>query len=290
MGGLSEKGAAKVRVFDYTDYRKYLMDYYRQQKETSRTFSYRYFVRKAGVTSVGLYKDIVEGRQRLGRGLTERFSRAIGHNEREAEYFLHMILFNEATSTDERNLNFRKMMASYDSKAYKVEGAQYEYYSKWYYSAVRALLDYFPFGDDYAALGRCLNPPIRPVQARKAIKVLEKLALIAKDANGHFRPAEPIITSGARNVERNVQSMNLINFQKAMLHMAAKVYDRSDWKNLDMSTLTLSFSKETFLAVKREIDALRKKIAAMAEKDARADRVYQMNYNLFPLTRLPDGH
>ena len=280
----------KVRVFDYTDYRKYLMDYYRERKVVSKVFSYRFFARKAGINSVGLYKDVVEGRQSLGRGLMLKFSQALELNERETEYFVNMVLFNESSSSDERSLYFRKMMSSYDSKARKVDGTQYEFYSKWYYSAIRALLSYLPCDGDFASLARCLNPPIRPEQAKKAIKVLEKLGMVSRDAQGHYRPSDAVITTGSGNVERNVQTLNLINFQKAMLLMAARSYDAPSLKELDMSTLTLSISQETFQAVKLEIAALRKKIAGLAEKDPSPDRVYQMSYNLFPLTRLPDAN
>jgi uncharacterized protein (TIGR02147 family) len=280
----------KVRVFDYTDYRKYLLDYYQERKKTSKAFSYRYFAGKAGINSVGLYKDVIEGRQSLGRGLMLKFSQALELNDRESEYFLNMVLFNEASSIEERRLYFRKLMSSYDSKAYKVDGTQYEFYSKWYYSAIRALLSYFPCDGDFSALARCLNPPIRPEQAKKAIKVLEKLGMIGRDAHGNYRPLDAVITTGSGNNERNVQTLNLINFQKAMLLMAAKSYDSPTFKEMDMSTLTMSFSRETFQIIKQEIVALRKKIAGLAELDAKPDRVYQMSYNLFPLTKLPNAN
>ncbi len=280
---------AKVRVFDYTDYRKYLLDYYQERKKISKAFSYRYFAGKAGINSVGLYKDVIEGRQSLGRGLMMKFSQALELNDREAEYFLNMVLFNEASTIEERRIYFRKLMSSYDSKAYKVDGTQYEFYSKWYYSAIRALLSYFPCDGDFSALARALSPPIRAAEAKKAIKVLEKLGMIAQDDQGNYRPLEAIITSGTGNTERNVQTLNLINFQKAMLLMAAKSYDAPLLKDLDMSTLTMSFSRETFQMVKQEIVALRKKISGLAEKDLKPDRVYQLSYNLFPLTKLPNA-
>lgn len=286
MGG-EQARTSRIRVFDYTDYRKYLMDYYREQKVSSRAFSYRFFARKAGINSVGLYKDVVEGRQGLGQVLVVKFSQALGHGEREAEYFHHMVLFGEASSPAERRLYFRKMMSSYDSKAARIGGDQYEFYSRWYYSAARALLSYHAFRGDYAALGRALEPAIRPSQARAAIRVLAKLGLIGKDADGFYRPVDPVITAGAAS-DRNVQAMNIIHFQRTMLKMASKAYDRRDFRDVDMSTLTLSFSRETYLAVKKEIAELRRRIAGLAEKDARPDRVYQLSYNLFPLSRI-DG-
>lgn len=281
-----------IRVFDYTDYRRYLLDYYREQKGSSRVFSYRWFARKAGINSVGLYKDVVEGRQGLGQVLAVKFSQALGHGEREAEYFRNLVHFGEASTPAERRLWFGKMLGSYDSKAARLDGGQHEFYSRWYYGAVRALLSYQAFRGDYAALGRALDPAIRPEEARKAVRVLEKLGLVAKDPEGFLRPVDPVITSGASDPDgsgRNLKTLNIVHFQRSMLKRAAQAYDRKDYRDVDMSTLTLSFSKETYLAVKKEIAELRRKIAALAERDDRPDRVYQLSYNLFPLSRIDDA-
>ena len=76
-----------ISIFDYTDYRRYLADYYYNRKQLNKNFSYRYFAKKAGINSIGLYKDVVEGRQNLGRALIFKFSAAMGHAKKEAEYF-----------------------------------------------------------------------------------------------------------------------------------------------------------------------------------------------------------
>jgi len=80
-----EKRSVKINIFDYTDYRKYLLDFYTDQKRSKKAFSYRFFARKAGINSVGLYKDVVEGRQNLGRALIFKFSTAMGHSKKEGE-------------------------------------------------------------------------------------------------------------------------------------------------------------------------------------------------------------
>ena len=37
---------------------------------------------------------------------------------------------------------------------------QYEFYSKWYHSAIRSLIDMYPFKDDYSWLAKNVYPPI----------------------------------------------------------------------------------------------------------------------------------
>lgn len=284
------RGSETIRVFDYTDYRKYLDDYYRDQKRQSKAFSYRFFARKVGIRSVGLYKDVVEGRQSLGQSLIVKFSAALGLGDREREYFRDMVCFGEARSAEERKLYFRRMMASAESKASRLDAAQYEYYSKWYYSAAWALFACTPLGDteaDCRKLARLLEPPIRIHQAKKAVEVLKSLGLVVPDARGYLRPSDPVITSGTRRTERNLQTLNVINFQKGVLGLAMDAYDRHPLEDLDMSTLTLTLSRETFQAVKKEMAELRRKISNLAAHDEGADRVYQLSYNLFPVSR---GH
>lgn len=270
-----------ISVFDYTDYRKYLADYYRVRKKATPAFSYRFFARKAGFSSSGFYKELVDGKRSLSRSLIVRFSEAIGHSKREAEYFESMVYFNEARTVEERKLYFERMMASCESKARMVEASQYEFYSKWYYNAVREMLSYFRFKDDYNALARALNPSIRPDQAKKAIDVLEKLGFIRKGPDGFYERADTTITTGAE-----VQSLNVANFQKTMMTMAGEAIDRHPAKHRDMSTLTLSVSESLFKTIKQEIIAFRKKLLSFEDKEEKPDRVYQLNFHCFPLSKI----
>jgi uncharacterized protein (TIGR02147 family) len=41
-------------IFDYTDYRKLLVDYYEEHKKNNPAFSYQVFASKAGIPQPGL--------------------------------------------------------------------------------------------------------------------------------------------------------------------------------------------------------------------------------------------
>jgi uncharacterized protein (TIGR02147 family) len=283
---MAEKSMNKksdIAVFDYTDYRAYLHDYYKVKKTINKGFSYRSFAKRAGISSSGFYKEVLDGKRGLSRSLILKFSEAIGHSKKESEYFENMVYFNDSRTIEERKIYFGRMMAAYSSKAYIVESDQYEFYSKWYYSAIRELLSFYRFKDDYQALAKTLNPNIRPDQAKKAVDILEKLGFIKKDEDGYFSRVTPTITTGPE-----VQSLNVVNFQNTMMDLARQAIDRYPAKHRDMSTLTLSVSKELFLEMKSEIIAFRKKMLALEEKGTQPDRVYQLNFQFFPLSKI-DG-
>jgi uncharacterized protein (TIGR02147 family) len=272
-----------VSIYDYTDYRQFLRDYYAEQKAKNPAFSYRYFAKRAGFNSSGLYKDIVDGRTGITRGLILRFAGAMKFQRRQEEYFETLVYFNEAKTVDEKNLYFERLMKHRDSKAFRVDAAHYEYYSKWYYIAVRELLAVGNFRDDYSRIARSLNPGIRLDEARKAIAVLLKLGLIAPDEDGYYRATKRILTTGT-----DVTSLVIANFQKAMMELARQAIDRHPVEHRNITTVTFSVSQETCDDIKAELDACRKRILGMIERSENETMVCQLNFQLFPLTRLKE--
>jgi uncharacterized protein (TIGR02147 family) len=282
-----ESNTSKISIFDYTDYRKYLSDFYKNQKQKTKYFSYRYFAKKTGINSTGLYKDVVEGRQHIGKALIFKFSTAFGHSKKEAEYFENMVYFNDAKTVEERKLFFARMLACQGPKAKIVEVSKYEYYSKWYYSAIRALLSCGQFRnvpEDHKKISKTLEPQIRPDQAKKAVAILEKLGFINKNEAGFFVVVDSAITTGSVKPDKNVAALNIINFQKEMLKLAAGAFDRFPSAQSNMSTLTIGISSATLANIKEELSALRGKIAVIAENERAADRIYQFNMQLFPIS------
>ncbi len=268
-------------VFDFTDYRHYLRAYYQFQKQKTPAFSYRYFALRAKINSSGFYKNVMDGKRSLGRGLIVRFSEAMKLRKKEADYFENMVCFNDAKTVDEKRIFFERMMALRKVDAYLVQGSQFEFYSKWYYSAIRELIGIIRFKDDFASLGRLLDPPIRPDQAEKAIKVLEELKFIAPDAKGVYRQTQNHITTGPE-----VESLNVANYQIACMDLAKEAIDRHEPEVRDMSTLTLSLSQEAFAAFKDELISFRKNLLALERRFPKPDRVYQLNTHFFPLSKL----
>ncbi len=281
-GGTHERVSedATPSVFEFTDYREYLKAYYAFKKRTHPAFSYRQFALKAKINSSGFYKNVVDGKRSLGRSLIVRFSEALKLRKKEAEYFESMVYFNEAKTMEERRIYFERMMSLRKVDAFLVESSQFEFYSKWYYSAIRELIGMIRFKGDFAALARQLNPTIRPDQAEKAIRVLEDLMFIAKDASGIYRPMQNIITTGPE-----VASLNVANYQIACMDLAKEAFDRHEPEARDISTLTLSLSEEAFEAFKEEIISFRKRLLALEQKVPKADRVYQLNTQFFPLSK-----
>ncbi len=273
------------KLFNYLDYREYLKHYYQEQKTSNTVFSYRYFAEKCEFKAPNFLQWLIEGKRNLTKESIFRVSRAIGHDSKEADYFENLVFFNQAKTINEKKHYFEKLAAVRKQiNLKKMDTDQFEYYSQWYNSAIRELLSFHKFRDDYKKLAKSLSPQISEAQARKSIQLLEKLGLVAKDEGGDLRPKDAAITTGDE-----IQSFLVQNYHRALIALAGESQDRHSRDERDISSLTMSLSSDCFELLKSEIQSFRKHLIEVIKADQNPDRVYQLNLQFFPLTQ-KNGH
>lgn len=268
-------------LFTYTDYRKFLKDYYEEQKARDPKFSHRYFTLKVGFSSSGYFSDVLTGKKNLSLAFTLKFARALKLKREEEEYFINLVGFNQAKTLEEKNRHYEKMMTSGKVRQDMLESDKYEYFGKWQYAAVREALHYLAIGDDWKSLGRSLDPPLSAKEARRCVEVLEGLGLAAKDAQGHWRP-----TSAALSIGGGFTGLHVANFHRNTLELAIRALDVFPPEQKGFSTLTLPLTGDKIRKAKLAIKNLRMYLLALAENGKNADRVYQVNFQMFPVTRV----
>ncbi len=137
-----------TNVLEYSDYRKFLGDFYRENKARNPAYSYRYIAQKVGYRSPSFFNHILSGRTNISTAMTGRFAAFLGLKRKEADYFEALVQFNQAGNHDEKKRNLEKMMSFRDSRVRIVEADHYEYFEKWYYLAFRERLHFRPFRGD----------------------------------------------------------------------------------------------------------------------------------------------
>jgi len=270
-----------IDIFQYTDYRKFLSDFYEAEKKRNPHYSHRYIAQKVGFTSSGFFSKILQEKTNISNDLSLRFAEFLKLKKNEAEYFGLLVFFNQAKSHADKKRWFEKIVAFSKSKVKIVQVSQYEFFQKWYYVAIRELLAFYKFNGDFQRLGKMIDPPISPAQAKKGILLLEKLGLIKKDENGFYKQTDTLIGAGY-----DVKSVAINNFQMATLDLAKESIDRFPKDERDVSTLTLSFSKELYNVIHEKLKGFRRDILELVKNDPNAvDRVYQVNFQIFPLSK-----
>jgi uncharacterized protein (TIGR02147 family) len=204
-----------------------------------------------------------------------------GLTGRHEKYFEAMVYFNKAKSDAQSKPFLERMMAQRSLSTKKVDAHQYEYYQKWYYSAVRSLMDTGDFSDDYQAIAVRLNPAITPAEARQAVKLLSSLGFIRRDEKGFWRVTDAHVTTGEK-----WRSLAVKSYQKETIALSAGSLERDPPETRDIASLTVSVDKECFDDIREMVRQTRAMIVKRVDEIGQQprDRVYQLNIQLIPLS------
>lgn len=268
-----------VLIFEYLNYRAFLNDAYKERKASNPAFSYRYIGSKIGLNA-STFVRILQGKRNVTRKHLPSIASVFHLKKQEEKYFELLVQFNQSGSSDEKKIYFEKLLSFRTTKFSLLLKDKYDLFNEWYYIAIRELLVHYSFKDDFDALARMVKPPILPKEARTAIVLLEKMNLIARDSSGFYKTTDTLVTVG-----EDWQSIAIANFQKATIKLAESAIERFKPDERDISTLTVNMSQKKLQLVKEKIRLLRKEIMEIENMDQENDTVYQINFQIFPMSK-----
>jgi uncharacterized protein (TIGR02147 family) len=269
-----------VNIFEFNDFREYLKSFLAERKKDNPAFSHRFLAQKLGLSTPNLVLLVIQGKRNLTPTVRYRLSEVLKHTRKEALYFEHMAGFMQAKTHDERDTHYASMLELKSSiKIAPIEKRQYEYYINWYNPVIRELVGSPDFSGDFKALAKKVSPSITQEQARRSVDLLLELGLIRKNGK-HYKQTEPLVSTGPV-----AESVAVANFHRRTALLAAESFDRHTRQERTITSCTVTLSEEHFQMLKREIADLRKKAMELAEEPVKANRVYQMNMQLFPVSK-----
>lgn len=269
----------KAKVIDYLNYRDFLRDRFQWLKENDPGFSQKRLQIDLGVASSGFIPNILAGRKNLMPTQAARIARLLELDRVESSYFEHLVLFTQARTVEEKNEFFARLMTMQSARLSQLSETSLTLFAKWYYVAVREIVGLTSVGEDYAKLASLMQPAIKASEAKEAIDVLAGLNLIERNTMGYWQPKESGISTGDE-----VRSMHLLHFQVATMDLAKRALNDIPTEERDISVLTMGLSPDAFRLAKHEIQHFRKRLAKIAMDDQAANRVYQLNFQFFPIS------
>ncbi len=274
-------------LFAYTDYRRFLADWFAAKKLANSHFSLRMLAERSGFKARDYLLRVMRGDRNLSPEGVRKLSGFFRFSEKQAEYFSALVEFNQAKTITDKERGYARLaeVRKYGSHQ-RLRQDQFEYLTAWYHSALRSLLPVLepPLAGDgpeaWERLGKLMDPPLSPKQARDSVDLLLRLGLLARDARGRFTVQEPALSTGDE-----VGALGVSAFHRATMELAKRSIDKHPPESRDISGITMSISQDGFRRIKSELRAFRKRIQAIASADSGEDMVYQLNFHLIPLTR-----
>jgi uncharacterized protein (TIGR02147 family) len=270
-------------IFTYTEYRRFLQDYYLLQKKYNRRFSHRKMARDLGFTSPNYLKLIIDGKRNIGRESLRKITSGVGLNKQESEYFSYLVFFNQARSAVDKNYFFGLIahMRSHKNVA-KIPADQYEYFGEWYHPAVRELVKGRTDPLDYRLLSRLMGNGVSEAKIRKSVTLLKRLGLLSLDEQWKYRHSSALL-----NTENEINSFAVRRYHTKVLDIAQDALNEVPPAQREFDQLTVRVSPDMFSKIKGRLQDLRSELLQMIADD-RADGsmgIYHLNLQFYPLIK-----
>jgi uncharacterized protein (TIGR02147 family) len=270
-------------IYEYLDFRKFLRDFYEENKLQSPTFSFQSFARKAHIASSGFLLHVMKGERNLTRPVMLNVARAMKLTTGQTDYFENLVLFGQAQNQQEKDRSYMKILESrQDMNIKSLDDTQYEFYAAWYHSAVREIAGIVKNRLTATELAKLIVPSLTTTEAKHSLQLLEELNVLRKTADGVYEQTEPFFSGGSPLL----RNMAIVHFQKAMIDKASQAWDYFKEKEIDMHTVTFSISENAEKIIRDEIGAFKSKLLNIIQMDSeQATRAYNININFFPVSK-----
>jgi uncharacterized protein (TIGR02147 family) len=277
----------KPKVFDFTDYRRYLKAFYDWQK-LNGFYSHREFCIKAGLKSRSYLRLVLSGKRNLTPESISKFIIGLDLRSVEAEAFTSLVLFNQAQDFDARK-HYWEVFSKYrprNVKSQKVHDV-YSYLTRMTYPILLNILRKNHVAQDRQSLMKMTG--LTAAQLDEAIEVLTQLGAVVRTSETEFK-----VTCASFNTGDDISSIAIPTFHKNMLKVAQEKTTLPQTER-EFQSVMVSLDQEEFTYIKKK---LRELAIEFDEKFSgvrpQSDKVYAINLNLIPVTpefiRKDHGH
>lgn len=264
-------------IFEYTDYRLYLRDFYEQAKQNKPYYSYRFIASRVGANPGFLFR-LMSGKVHIGLRKIEVFANLFELCGRQRDYFIELVRLGRAKRDEDIQESLKKLQSIRGVQFSTIADDQMEFFGKWHHMAMRSLLSIYPFdGRNYRRLGAMLIPPLSADEARESVNLLIRLGLVYVDHNGTYKVTDTFIST-----KEKWSSAAIHEYQKTSIGLSHKALDTLPKEMRDISTVTFTCSKNQLETLRERLQEIRQEMLLLSQDCPGEDCVMQLNLQLFP--------
>ena len=267
----------EINIFQFTHFRKYLEQYQEQRVLEEPSFTRTEICNLLGLSkSRSYFADVLRGKKVSPR-MVQKFIEILNLNKKEAQYFKAMVQLDQAKNEQVRSQAMEELLHIHPKPEHLLNSDAYDYYAKWYHSALFAILDVLDINDDLRPVQKRMFPKVSLGKLTSSIQLLTRLGLVRQNSDGFYKPTKDSISSGPYNNDELIRQYQLQCFElskEALLTPSKNPHI--------MSTLVFSLSKEAYQKMEAELQAFKKAARRIVAEDSnKPDSVYHLNLHLF---------
>lgn len=275
-------------IIYYTDYRKFLKDYYTTRKAQVKGFTYQVFAQKAGFSAASFLKMVIDGKKNLTKTSCAQVAEAMHLTKKSTEYFTCIVGFTQEKSI-ERKKEYLAKIDRYRKKNVPeiVLPGEYDYLRHWLHAVVREMVELKDFKEDPEMIAQRLHYGVRPEDVKKSLEFLLQHGFLTRNLLGRLKKKDKTLSTG--DIPHN-EELELIarQYHLQSIQLAQRAVSELPKDSRNVVSGTFSMSQKNYESACKRIQNLFYELLEMGASDEGADQVFQLNINLFPMSRSCD--
>ncbi len=275
-------------IIYYTDYRKFLRDYYSAKKKQVKGFTYQVFADQAEFSAVSFLKMVIDGKKNLTEESVGKVARALKLKKKSAEYFKNIVFFTQVKSIAEKKRylgridRYRKQ-----NKPELLLAGEYDYLRNWLHVVVRETVELHDFDENPVQIAKKLRYGVKPDEIKKSLTFLIEHGFLKRDKKGRLVKRDKTLSNGTIPHDEELELIAR-SYHLKMIELAGKAVSELPKELRHVINGTLSMSRENYDIACKRIGTLFYELLELAGSDEGADEIFQLNINLFPMSRGSD--
>jgi uncharacterized protein (TIGR02147 family) len=275
----------------YTDFRKYLKDYYlmkvAETKGSLRPYGYAQFSVAADIKSPAYLKLIIEGRRNLSPSMILKFAKALEFSKDETEEFRLLVLFGQAQDPLERNRHLKdlaELRVNHQLRTGELPSDIWDKVPGWVAWVLYAMADQKDVEFQPHVLRALMRNKPSLDEVKKSLSRLLESGELQRDPETHEVVKARELMAGVENVPVAL----VRKLQAELIYLGLESLFQDSPLDREFGALTFALTEEEFEHLKFELRHLRKRLFkdfAVNRKSVKGDRVFQLNIQLFPVTK-----
>lgn len=268
-------------IFDYKDHKEYINFLIQSQRQKDTKLTYRMIAKKLGFSSSNFLILIIQGKRNISEKSITALNRYFKHSRSESLYFKNLVLFNQTTDLEKKLEYSKRLLTSTVSKKHhNLNAEMISYYANSLNIILRELVWLKDFEEDTTWIANKLVSNVNKTDIKKSIDTLLQLNLLKRDATGKLTATHDSVST-----PDNIKIEMLRTFHIDMITRALKSFNEVDLSLRNISSVTVPIKLEQLPILEEKIADFRASVIKAISDTDKADEVYQLNIQLFPLTK-----
>lgn len=265
-------------VQQFSDYRRFLRDFYEAKKSQRSGFSFRRFSSLCGFKSPNYLQLVMNGERNLSEEMARKVADVVGLKTFEKRYFLSLVREENARSDEElRQATKEKLSALRKISTRQVPNAQRKVFESWYHLLVRELVLFRDFEATGEYISRKLQGAISEQEAEASWTLLKESGFVARSTEGHWILKDVVLDSGDGAFQKMVinkhHADNLQNWRRLL-------EDRTSGDD-ELGLINIPIAKAKIPELKQRVRQFQDEIIGWLQDEKQVDSLVQLGTYVF---------